>query len=146
MSSIDWVNFNSVEFEASSSRKKAMRYNLPHTLNDSQRALLETFMFNAGVLPVVNPSASADRALKQLPPEEAKKFKRRFRKLWRKLARGSSTHGFQCGQNKKKPSRLNMTERKRLVAGAFYEKMVKPALDKFEAASVAKESSEANLK
>jgi len=51
---------------------------------------------NGGLMP----DFDVNRALDQLPPEEARKMKRKFRKLWRQAARRFSRPG-SCKEEKK---------------------------------------------
>jgi len=56
-------------------------------LKEVERALVHSVMFSAGILPMEKTTLDMRRALQQLPPEEARALKRKFRKLWRKAAK-----------------------------------------------------------
>ena len=51
------------------------------------RFLLESVMWEMGILPLDFKEQDVGRRLAQLPPEEAQRLKRRFRKAWRALKR-----------------------------------------------------------
>lgn len=116
-------------------------------LRDHEKAVLSAAMFEEGVLPIDDTYHDMRRALDQLPADEARKIKRRFRKVWRKLARQEAEEhsrvnvaGQQSwlknryGTGKNNPSRTDREARKRLVQEAFYKNVVRPILDKFESA------------
>jgi len=58
-------------------------------MSDIKRFLVHNAMFEAGIVPIDIETISYDigRALKDLSPEDARKYKRKFRKLWRKIAK-----------------------------------------------------------
>lgn len=56
-----------------------------NSLNDVQRALLHELMFREGIIPMETHAMDVSRVLAQLSPDEARKAKRKFRKLVRKL-------------------------------------------------------------
>ncbi len=108
-------------------------------MKETERAILVTAMFNAGIIPIEETPHDMTRVLSQLPIEDARKLKRKFRKVWRKLAKAEQLKqnqgkskkvqiGSQYGKNKLNPSRRERLERKRLVQAHFYNDVVKPAL------------------
>ena len=116
-------------------------------LRDHERAVMSASMFEEGLLPIDNISHDMRRALDQLPKDEARKLKRRFRKVWRKLAKAEAQKissnsrttaskdtllRARFGVGKSNPSRLDRENRKRLVQEAFYNNVVRPVLEKFE--------------
>jgi hypothetical protein len=78
------------------------------------------------------------RALSQLPPEESLKLRRKFRKLWRKLARGnqgttvsdlvkSSETSSRTGLGCKNPTQSHSVARKSVVHWEMYRRARKKA-------------------
>lgn len=57
------------------------------SLTTQTRVFVHAASFKEGIVPLEDARMDVGRALKDLPPEDARKMKRRFRKLWRKLAR-----------------------------------------------------------
>jgi hypothetical protein len=53
-------------------------------LNDATRIFIHTAMFQEGIVPMEDPTMDVRRALKGLQQEDARRLKRKFRKLWRK--------------------------------------------------------------
>lgn len=114
------------------------------SLKDHERAVLSAVMFEAGVVPIDNTNHDMRRGLKELPPDDARALKRKFRKVWRKLAKeearkmgkpaaqAQSWLTNRYGAGKSNPSRSDKEARKRIVQKHFYENFVRPILDKFE--------------
>ncbi|NBT35819.1 MAG: hypothetical protein EBT03_09855, partial [Betaproteobacteria bacterium] len=76
-----------------------------------------------GIVPLgVNVVRDINRILKDLPPEEARRMKRKFRKLWRKearkVARGAQIQRGQMpiGYGAKNPTRRQKEARKRMIS------------------------------
>ncbi len=129
-----------------------MRKVLPKHLKETERAVLMTVMFQAGILPLEDAQHDQRRVLEQMDPAEARKLKRKFRKVWRKLAkqegiksasktvaaatdlktRQNSYMERQYGKGKNNPSRHERQQRKKLVQEHFYGELVRPILDRFE--------------
>lgn len=116
-------------------------------MNDAELALLQALMFQQGVLPIEQVRHDMRRMLDQLPPDEARKLKRKFRKLWRKLARsehpenlarplGRNLRSRIYGEGKVHPTRDNFEARKRLVRTHFLTDLIRPILDKYETGQV----------
>lgn len=114
-------------------------------LRPVDKAFIHTVMFELGILPIEDPVLDMRVPLRQLTPEEARVVKRKFRKLWRKLARdraaragGKSGAGKQqavqkeYGMGKQQPSRAERLARKRLVYEQIWEQVIVPMLQKFE--------------
>lgn len=86
------------------------------------------------------------RALKDVPPEEARKMKRKFRKLWRRLARASSkrtqrdveydvkppTSSEPSAHEGHKPTKRAKLRRKDIVNTYIMTEHVRPMLEKFK--------------
>jgi hypothetical protein len=87
----------------------------------------------AGILPIHSMHTSAGDAFEKMPPEEAYRMKRKFRKMWRKLARNAladvnvsrslsvtlkTVERYGLGEAQPTPSQL--AARKLLVASAMY--------------------------
>lgn len=108
------------------------------TVKEHERAVLMAAMFEAGLLPIEAGEAGLDmrRVLAQLPPEEAHKMKRKFRKVWRKLAEKAvpdkRRQKFVYGSGEKQPSRNARRNRKELVHAHFIKTVVNPVIEKFE--------------
>lgn len=59
--------------------------------DDPLRNLFTTTLYHTmGIVPIYDKSKDVNRQLAELPPDEARKMKRKFRKIWRRLARGAS--------------------------------------------------------
>lgn len=56
-----------------------------NSLTDAERMFTHAVMFKEGIVPMEDPHMDMRRALAGLSPEEARKMKRKFRKLWRRL-------------------------------------------------------------
>lgn len=111
-------------------------------MKDHERAVLMATMFEAGIIPLEQGETSFDmkRVLAQLPPEEAHKLKRKFRKVWRKLAQAGSAKSLDKSRTKHtygvghpNPSRDARRNRKDLVFKHFLVDVVTPLINKFEA-------------
>jgi hypothetical protein len=55
------------------------------SLTDAERMFTHAVMFKEGIVPMEDPHMDIRRALAGVTPEEARKLKRKFRKLWRSL-------------------------------------------------------------
>lgn len=83
--------------------------------------LICSTMFELGIVPIENESFDIRRALEQIPADDARKAKRKFRKLWRKLVKRKlsnnkrSTASDRFGGTGANPNRRQRTARKRLV-------------------------------
>ena len=110
-------------------------------LTDAERAFIHAAGFQAGIVPIEVHTHDMRRALAGLPDEEARKLKRKFRKLWRKIMRAkngaSKTTGqktklqSQLGLGKKIPTKGERNARKELVAKTLHDEKVKPMLEQF---------------
>lgn len=122
-----------------------MRKPKPRTnLRDVDRAFIQAVMFQLGILPMEKTDLDMRRALVQLPPEEARMLKRKFRKMWRKAMRaevgnGSKTRStretsakMKYGVGKHVPSRAERTARKKLVFDLLWEDYIEPMIKNFE--------------
>jgi hypothetical protein len=108
-------------------------------MKDIEKALVHLVMLSRGIVPMINTSHDISRALSQLPPEEALKMRRKFRKLWRAAmracfaeipspgARRSLKKQLALGQAR--PDRLSRASRKSLVASYVWERDIQPLLD-----------------
>lgn len=112
-------------------------------LRDVDRALIQTVMFQCGILPMEKTDLDMRRALSQLPPEEARVLKRKFRKLWRKAMRADVGNGNarsarekaatdKFGIGKHVPSRSERNARKKLVFDKLWESVIEPLVKKFD--------------
>jgi hypothetical protein len=111
-------------------------------LTEVDRALVMTVMFGKGILPMEKTTLDMRRALEQLPPEEARKLRRKFRKAWRKAMKETVSaadtprakaqrEGAKkvLGVGKHVPSRQERNARKQLVFDQMWEKHVLPMLE-----------------
>lgn len=103
-----------------------------HAMKPADRALIYAVMLEHGIVPIEDPTFDMRRALATLPPEEARAIKRRFRKMWRKLAKQDKKAAASAGLGKDAPSRLDRTTRKRLVLEQLWANKITPMLDRFE--------------
>lgn len=112
-------------------------------LRDVDRAFIQTVMFQLGILPMEKTDLDMRRALQQLPPEEARVLKRKFRKLWRKAMKATVGNGTKrgvrqqstqskLGVGKHVPSRAERNARKELVFEQLWQSTIEPMIKKFE--------------
>lgn len=113
-------------------------------LRDVDRAFIHAVHFEQGIVPIEDPVLDIRRALKDLPPEEQRVLKRKFRKLWRKFMRDQVSSAGKRGEAQKKaleqklgvgkhvPSRAERLERKRLVYDVFWKEVIQPMIAKFQ--------------
>lgn len=122
-------------------------------VRDIDRTFIQYVMLNLGILPIENPKHDMRRGLRQLPPEEARVMKRKFRKLWRKMMRAQLNDGnhrrlqrenikTKFGVGKRVPSRNASTARKILVFTQLWESHIEPMIMNFE--NILDRSSEMN--
>lgn len=121
-------------------RKTGPRENL----REVDRAFIQAVMFQLGILPMEKTDLDMRRALTQLPAEEARALKRKFRKLWRKAMRAEVGNGPKTrniketsakqkyGVGKHVPSRAERTARKKLVFDLLWKDYIEPMLKNFE--------------
>ena len=81
---------------------------------------LRISMLEAGLVPLTGANLNYDvnKALADLPPDEARKMKRKFRKLWRKLTNRCRIFSAN-GNPQQKPDRRELLYRKRVVVASF---------------------------
>ncbi len=117
-------------------------------LREVDRALIQTVMFQLGILPMESTELDMRRVLNQLEPEEARKFRRKFRKIWRQQMKASLVAGGQpmtksqqnaeeglkrrLGVGKQVPSRAERNARKKLVFDRLWREVITPLLERFE--------------
>ncbi len=102
-------------------------------------------MFDAGIVPMTDVTHDMRRPLESIPEDEARKMKRRFRKLWRKASKrevelnddkrksiGLEAQGFLKKQQKSQPSRVEKLRRKQAVSKMFWEQHITPMLARFK--------------
>lgn len=106
-----------------------------------EKAIFVSAQFNAGIVPIEDPSFDMRKPLGTLDPEDARKTKRKFRKAWRRQLkklidkrRTSTRDGLinSLGVGQKSPTRHHKRARKELVAGVIWRDNVVPALEKFD--------------
>lgn len=95
-----------------------------------EKTLLQNAMFQMGIVPIENPAMDFRRYLNQLSPDEATKLKRKFRKLWRKLARKTQKKNW-YGSSGKNPNKIERFHRKNDIFDEIMSTVVKPAVKRF---------------
>lgn len=109
-------------------------------IRDVERTFVHVVHFEAGIVPMEKTGLDMRRALNQLEPDEARKLKRRFRKLWRKLAarqvaQGSASDKMmkgKLGTGKQVPSRAERNARKQLVFDEIWASVIEPMVRRFD--------------
>lgn len=113
-------------------------------LREVDRAFIHAVMFQLGILPMEKVNNDMRIPLRQLPPEEARVLKRKFRKLWRKAMRAEVGNGPRTrqtredsakqkyGVGKNAASRQEKTARKQLVFDLLWNDHIEPMLKRFE--------------
>lgn len=99
-----------------------------------EKTFLQNAMFQLGIVPIEDPSMDFRKYLSQLPPDEATKLKRKFRKLWRKLARKTQKKNW-YGTSGKNPNKLERFHRKQDIFMEVMWNVVKPAVQRFKSPS-----------
>lgn len=92
--------------------------------------MLHTYM-KLGIAPIGNINHDYGRLMEKLPPEEARKMKRKFRKLWRRAAdkhKFKAPYAAQIGIGNPLPTRSMKKFRKGAVAYHVRWNLVIPAL------------------
>lgn len=109
-------------------------------------------MFQMGIVPIEDPTLDFRRVFKDMNQDEARKLKRKFRKLWRKImardvAAKASKGGTQSkelidkradaikapyGAGKTVPSRAERTYRKRQAYELIWKELIAPMIVRFE--------------
>lgn len=115
----------------------------PKELRDVERTFVQVVMFEVGIIPMEKTALDMRRALKQLEPDEARKARRRFRKVWRRAAAAAIAQGSmpesaakgRLGMGKKVPSRMERNARKQLVFDELWAAAIGPMVQRFDNAS-----------
>lgn len=98
-------------------------------------------MLEMGIVPIESPTKDVRTALESLTPEEARKAKRKFRKLWRKAAKwrtnsraiaGGPGTDRRVGKGLKSPTRRQKVERKFIVMSDVVTELVEPLIEKMK--------------
>lgn len=112
-------------------------------MTDAERAFTHHVMFSEGIVPMEDPTMDVRKALETLPLDEARKMKRKFRKLWRKylrmqeakktgaLAPSRYRDKTTLGKGAKSPSRHNKLVRKQMVLDTLRHNVIVPAVVAF---------------
>jgi len=112
-------------------------------LREVDKAIISAVMFNSGIIPMELTTLDMRRVLAQLPPDEARVLKRKFRKLWRKAMRSEIGNGptrtkreiaakNRLGIGKVVPSRSEKNARKELVFKKMWHDIIEPHIRNFE--------------
>jgi hypothetical protein len=110
--------------------------------DEVSRAMIMAVMFQAGILPLEKTTLDMRRALSQLPVEEARILRRKFRKLWRRALKKDALklqnkeqlivqRRAKVGIGKINPSREERNARKQLVFDAFWRDVIEPMYKNF---------------
>ena len=92
-------------------------------MNDVLRSIMKFQVhMELGVAPIEQVSHDVNKILASLPPEEARKLKRRFRKLWRAAARDgkAGAQKRRLGFGEKNPTKSQKTNRKAFLMGHVF--------------------------
>lgn len=109
---------------------------MKHEQTDIDRIMINTVMMEEGIVPILDPSLDMRRALSTLSPEDARKAKRKFRKMWRKalkqiVADGKSSYrNVTLGKGKKVPSKAERLQRKQVVLNKLWEDCIFSLVEK----------------
>jgi hypothetical protein len=112
------------------------------SMTDAERAFTHHVMFTEGIVPMEDPAIDIRKALETLPPDEARKMKRKFRKLWRKYmrmqeakrlkqTRWQGQNAVVLGKGTKSPTRNHKLQRKQLVVDVLRQNVILPAVKAF---------------
>ena len=101
----------------------------PPTLNQMLR---DAACIELGIVPLNHNIHDGIRhRLDAMPPEEARKMKRKFRKLWRKIAKKRRLSG-SVGLGDPNVSNRHRRHRKSLVRGEIERNFVRPTLERLK--------------
>jgi hypothetical protein len=97
-------------------------------MNPAVRMMIHHVMFQEGIVPMEDTTMDMNRALAGLSPEEARKMKRKFRKLWRKELKVMSAKSRKTLQPMMggPPSRCQKQNRKQRVFDHLYRDKIGP--------------------
>lgn len=87
-------------------------------MNSEVKQSLRKIAFHTlGIIPIESEDTSVRKHLESLPPEEARRAKRKFRKLWKKLVKQYkyTIHEDRLGNGEPKPDAMHVLYRKRMV-------------------------------
>lgn len=101
---------------------------MSHDDNDMSRSLRVALALELGIAPLASGSdvrKDVSRELAKLPPDESRRMRRRFRKLWRREARRTAallgTKSLaKCGCGSPAPTRRQKLERKWMMLMTLY--------------------------
>ncbi len=115
-------------------RPKTLR-SIPINPTPLEKVLLQTSMFDIGIIPLEISHVDVTRMLKQLSPNDALAMKRKFRKVWRKLAKDSKQHAKDMGLGAAVPTKAQRTARKQAVILKMWNEHILPYLRKLQSAN-----------
>jgi len=118
-------------------------------LNNIDKMMITIMMLKQGILPMEDVHLDMRRGLQQMTPDDARTFKRKFRKLWRKALRdllnkkiklrstgdppkrlvGLIDPAASVGIGKKVPSRNERNARKALVFDMMWDEIIGPFIE-----------------
>ena len=89
-------------------------------LDSLNKFILSHIMWDANIIPIDDALKNMNEYISQLPPDEARKHKRKFRKEWRKFARRSKYYvKAQMGLGSKTPTSSQSKWRKYYILYTF---------------------------
>ena len=109
---------------------------------DPLRKIISDSVYHSlGIVPIEWAGHDINKVLASLPPDEARKMRRKFRKLWRKFAKKPAkgrSHKYieQLGLGAPEPTRRQKTSRKQEVGFRVILDVVNPAMDNLKSGSV----------
>ncbi len=102
----------------------------------AEKLVITSVFLHEGIVPIEGEHVSVDmnRALKGIDPDEARKMRRKFRKLWRKAVRAGSPSPARLQQlsattgygSKSAPGKQEKRARKQLVYKTVFNEKIKP--------------------
>ena len=88
-----------------------------------KKVLIDIKMIEMGIAPESSSGKKLRKMLDSLPPEERRKAKRKFRKLWRKITKDDPDMRVSCGAGRKKPNSTHMRNRRAWVRKRIYQEI-----------------------
>lgn len=106
-----------------------------------KKLFLDSAYHTLGIVPIEWTGHDINKVLATLPPDEARKMRRKFRKLWRKFAKNPSKgrnvkYLAQLGLGSKDPTRRQKSTRKQEVSTRIITDYVNPMIDTLKTGSV----------
>jgi hypothetical protein len=103
--------------------------------NPLAEVMIEAAYHELGIAPIKDAGHNFNKILEGLNPEDARKMKRKFRKIWRKCAKNKklpSAYTNQLGIGSDNPTKIQMRNRKREVSRHIIAERVMPLVSSFQ--------------